>query len=826
MLNMSLSGTDTDPSAALEWILVYSPADFSSASVAAGPTAIAASKFVSCSYAPGISKCVLWGINATGLSNGVVATVSLTLSTSTTNTSSGVQFALAEAADAVGTSLAASGSGGIVTIPQTPGLNGFSCSPASITPPGSSSCRVTLTAPAPASGATITLSSSPAGANLPPTLTIPQGATASTFNITAGTVSVPTPVILTASYLGVSETFGVTINPPTNNTAGIAVFGTGLVSAGALAADASPDPHYTIIASADASAPGPNAYVVYSNALPIGSWIYDGPNSKWIAPRTDAGNGNAAGNYTYRTTFDLTGFNASTAVLTGQFVADNSATIKLNGVTVGPSSFGFLSWTPFTITSGFVAGVNTLDFVVTNDGSSSNPTGLRVDLSGSATPSVAPPITVTVSPPTVTLLPGQFQPFTATVGGTSNQAVAWSISPATFGSISTSGLYLAPSNIASQQTVTVMARSLADNTATGSATVTLSPSSSTGLIAIFNTGVVSAGTLAADGAVDSHYTIIASADVSGPGPNAYAVNSNALPIGSWISNGPNSKWIAPRVDAGNGNAPGTYTYRTTFDLTAFNPATAVLTGQFAADNSAIVKLNGVAVGISSPGFTTFTPFTIRTGFVAGLNTLDFVVTNDGSFANPTGLRVEISGSATVRLTPPSSTGTIAIFNTGVVSAGTLAADAAVDSHYTIIASADASAPGPNAYVVYSNASPIGSWMYDGPNSKWISPRADAGNSNAPGTYIYRTSFDLTGFNPATAVLTGQFAADNSAILKLNGVAVGISSSGFAAFTPFTISTGFVAGLNTLDFVVTNDPPTPNPPNSTGLRVEVSASASR
>jgi hypothetical protein len=325
--------------------------------------------------------------------------------------------------------------------------------------------------------------------------------------------------------------------------------------------------------------------------------------------------------------------------------------------------------------------------------------------------------------------------------------------------------------------------------------------------------------LAADGSVDSHYTIIASADASAPGSNAYVVNSNALPIGSWISNGPNSKWIAPRVDAGNGNAPGTYTYRTTFDLRAFNPATAVLTGQFAADNSAIVKLNGVPVGISSPGFTTFTPFTIRTGFVAGLNTLDFVVTNDGSFANPTGLRVEIGGTAT----PASTSGQVAIYNTGVNSPGVLAADASVDPHYTIIASADASAPGPNAYVVYSNASPIGSWMYDGPNSKWIAPRADAGNGNAQGSYTYRTTFDLTGFNPATAQLTGQFAADDSAIIKLNGVAVGISSPGFGPFTPFTISNGFIPGVNTLDFVVSNGPPTPNP---TGLRVEVSASASR
>src|SRR5260370_23472137 len=108
--------------------------------------------------------------------------------------------------------------------------------------------------------------------------------------------------------------------------------------------------------------------------------------------------------------------------------------------------------------------------------------------------------------------------------------------------------------------------------------------------------------------------------------------------------------MAPRVDAANGTAPGPYTYRITFDLRAFNPATAELTGQFAADHSAIVKLNGVPVGISSPGVSTFTPFTIRTGFVAGLNTLDVIVTNDGSFANPTGLRVQIGGTVTAAST--------------------------------------------------------------------------------------------------------------------------------------------------------------------------------
>jgi YD repeat-containing protein len=167
---------------------------------------------------------------------------------------------------------------------------------------------------------------------------------------------------------------------PEGGTVPIAVYGTGIASGGGLAADGTADSHYTLISSADSGYPGPGAPVVISNAFPIPPWVADGPSSKWIAPRSDAGNNNQPGSYTYRTTFDLTGYNAATASLTGQFAADDSAVIKLNGVTVGPAASSFSSFTSFTITSGFAAGVNTLDFVVTNGGA--NPTGLRVDLSG------------------------------------------------------------------------------------------------------------------------------------------------------------------------------------------------------------------------------------------------------------------------------------------------------------------------------------------------------------------------------------------------------------------------------------------------------------
>src|SRR5437879_3827630 len=117
MLNMSSNGTSQ--AAALEWTLIYSPADFSSIAVGAAPIAIAANKSVSCDNSvPGISNCVLWGLNATTVPNGVIASVSLGLSSATTNTSSAIQFSKAGAANGAGASLSALGSGTAVIIQQ------------------------------------------------------------------------------------------------------------------------------------------------------------------------------------------------------------------------------------------------------------------------------------------------------------------------------------------------------------------------------------------------------------------------------------------------------------------------------------------------------------------------------------------------------------------------------------------------------------------------------------------------------------------------------------------------------------------------------------
>jgi hypothetical protein len=83
-------------------------------------------------------------------------------------------------------------------------------------------------------------------------------------------------------------------------------------------------------------------------------------------------------------------------------------------------------------------------------------------------------VSVTVSPANTTLGPGQSETLSASVANTTNQAVTWSISPSV-GSISSAGVYTAPSTVASAQTVTVTATatSAANSAKQGSATINL-----------------------------------------------------------------------------------------------------------------------------------------------------------------------------------------------------------------------------------------------------------------------------------------------------------------------------------------------------------------
>jgi hypothetical protein len=157
----------------------------------------------------------------------------------------------------------------------------------------------------------------------------------------------------------------------------ITIFNTGVDNSNTLLAAGSVDPHYLLN--------GGNAFV---GANPPPVWIANGPNSQWITPTANASDAFFGGVfYTYTTTFTLpVGF--SNAMLSGGWATDNGASMSLNG---GPAvsttpDVGFTAFTPFTISSGFVAGTDTITFSVLNSGAFDSPTGLRVEISGSFTP--------------------------------------------------------------------------------------------------------------------------------------------------------------------------------------------------------------------------------------------------------------------------------------------------------------------------------------------------------------------------------------------------------------------------------------------------------
>lgn len=162
------------------------------------------------------------------------------------------------------------------------------------------------------------------------------------------------------------------------------VFGTGVGTNGQLLAAGEIDPHYRLISSPDEVAVGPEAFVV-NEGWPIqsGVWLLNGPDSKWIGPQADqsGAGGNAEGDYSYETTFDLTGFDVSKVQLVGGWATDNAGlAILLNGLNTGIPGGGFSTMVPFTITNGLVAGTNKLEFKMNNAPATPNPTALRVDL--------------------------------------------------------------------------------------------------------------------------------------------------------------------------------------------------------------------------------------------------------------------------------------------------------------------------------------------------------------------------------------------------------------------------------------------------------------
>jgi len=354
------------------------------------------------------------------------------------------------------------------------------------------------------------------------------------------------------------------------------------------------------------------------------------------------------------------------------------------------------------------------------------------------------------------------------------------------------------------------------------------------------------------------------------------VTKNSYPIGAaWIRNDLNSQWISFQSDESVGDAPGLYTYTTTLDLTGYDPASVTLTVEVAADEQlSAVRLNGVGLGLSATGYSGFTTLSINGPFQAGLNTLDFVVNNAGSTANPSGLRVRFTFASAPKLAAlptwrasvqqrqlwreslesrinednslitglqaavdrteqqtlsqlrdalaaaaACETAIPSLYSTGadqLASTGSL-----VDLQWTITSLPSGTRPTPFAYV---SSPPNANWpWFFGSGSCWVSPSVnESSGADALGNYTYHTAFNLSLFDPASVqIKMNAWVDDSISDVKLNGQSLGLTASGYSAPTALTLTKGFVQGINTLDIVVYNSGTAPNP---SGLRVGFSSAA--
>jgi hypothetical protein len=149
---------------------------------------------------------------------------------------------------------------------------------------------------------------------------------------------------------------------------------------------------------------------------------------------------------------------------------------SVNGVAGGNSVLGWISLTGLYTAPAVVPS----PAIVTIEAASQITPAAFGTASVTITPATPPPpvITVTISPASATVRPGQTHQFTATVTGSSNKSVTWRVNGiaggnATLGTISAKGVFKAPAKAPSPDVVTVSAVAAADGKTNASATVTI-----------------------------------------------------------------------------------------------------------------------------------------------------------------------------------------------------------------------------------------------------------------------------------------------------------------------------------------------------------------
>jgi hypothetical protein len=212
-INLSFSDVGGAQPASLQWTMSYLAADVASVSVAASSGLSASGKTITCGSNGSTTTCMASGLNFGVMSPGNIAAVTVRLTSTVSHSSVPIQLSGAFAAAADGSTIPASGTGGSITISQSPAqLSTFVCSPATLGSGGSSVCTVTLTKAA-SSATTVSLTSSSSLLKVPASVSISSGSSSATFNASASTINTSITALITAAAGGITKSTSIALLP-------------------------------------------------------------------------------------------------------------------------------------------------------------------------------------------------------------------------------------------------------------------------------------------------------------------------------------------------------------------------------------------------------------------------------------------------------------------------------------------------------------------------------------------------------------------------------------------------------------------------------------
>ena len=149
-----------------------------------------------------------------------------------------------------------------------------------------------------------------------------------------------------------------------------------------------------------------------------------------------------------------------------------------------------------------------------------------------------------------------------------------------------------------------------------------------------------------------------------------------------------------------------------------------------------------------------------------------------------------------------------VWNTGVDFNAAPLPPGASDQHWELVVGPGVAAP--LAPVLVAEQHPGGAY-FPSSDSMWI--WQDVAGSGTPGSpYVFRLTFDILGLDYRSVSISGAWGVDNDGTISFNGqppIGTGTFSltnaahDNYNAAHPFSITGGFLAGVNNLDIEVTN-----------------------